>query len=62
MKMKRGKHPTSDTEHPTLVFVLAEADELIRIFYSSIQTARRNALAEKRPASEPVRYSSRSPS
>ena len=46
----------------TLVFVLGEADELIRIFYSSIQTARRNALAEKRPASEPLRYSPSSPS
>jgi four helix bundle protein len=45
----------------TLVFVLGEADELIRIFYSSIQTARRNALAEKRPASEPMRYSSITP-
>ena len=49
-------------DDPTLVFVLGEADELIRIFYSSIQTARRNALAEKRPASEPLRYSPSSPS
>jgi four helix bundle protein len=47
---------------PTLVIVLGEADELIRIFYSSIQTARRNALSEKRPATELVRYSSHSPS
>jgi hypothetical protein len=38
-----------------------EADELIRIFYSSIQTARRNALAEKRPASQPLCYSSITP-
>ena len=45
-------------DDPTLVFVLSEADELIRIFYSSIQTARRNALAEKRLSSEPNRYSS----
>ena len=45
-------------DDPTLVFVLSEADELIRIFYSSIQTARRNALAEKRPPSEPNRHSS----
>ena len=45
-------------DDPTLAFVLAEADELIRIFYSSIQTAKRNALAEKRPASKPMRYSS----
>jgi hypothetical protein len=36
---------------------LSEADELIRIFYSSIQTARRNALAEKRSHSEPNRLS-----
>jgi four helix bundle protein len=49
-------------DDPTLVLVLGEADELIRIFYSSIQTARRNALAEKRPASEPLRYSHSSPS
>ena len=47
---------------PMLAFVLGEADELIRIFYSSIQTARRNALAEKRPASKPVCYSSSNPS
>jgi four helix bundle protein len=39
-------------DDPTLVFVLSEAEELIRIFYSSIQTARRNAQAEKRPLSE----------
>ena len=39
----------------TLVFVLGEAEELIRIFYSSIQTAKRNALAEKRHSSEPNR-------
>jgi four helix bundle protein len=44
-------------DDPTLVFVLAEAEELIRIFYSSIQTARRNALADKRPLSEPNRRS-----
>jgi four helix bundle protein len=37
-------------EDATLAFVLAEADELVRIFYSSIQTAKRNALAEKRPS------------
>jgi four helix bundle protein len=37
-------------EDATLPFVLAEADELVRIFFSSIQTAKRNALAEKRPS------------
>ena len=49
-------------DEPTLLFVLGEADELIRIFYSSIQTVWRNALAGKRPPSDPVRYSSSSPS
>ncbi len=32
----------------TLFFILSEADELIRIFFSSIQTARRNLLNERR--------------
>ena len=32
----------------TLLFILSDADELIRIFYSSIQTARRNLLNERR--------------
>jgi four helix bundle protein len=44
-------------EDPTLAFVLSEGDELVRIFYSSIPTAKRNALAEKRPP-PPNRYSS----
>jgi four helix bundle protein len=43
-------------DDPTLVFVLAESDELVRIFFSSVQTARRNALAEK-GASGPDRHS-----
>ena len=35
----------------TLLFVLAECDELVRIFHASIQTARRNAPPEpQRPA------------
>ena len=70
--MKKSKHPTSNIQHPTSneaesegwefrEVVLGEADELIRIFYSSIQTARQNALAEKRPASQPLRYSSITP-
>ena len=46
-------------DDPTLVFLLGESDELIRIFFASIQTARRNARAEKRPASDPIRYPSR---
>jgi four helix bundle protein len=42
----------------TLLFVRGECDELIRIFHSSIQTAKRNAQAElRRPASSP-RYPS----
>ena len=32
----------------TLLFILSEADELVRIFFSSIQTARRNLLNESR--------------
>ncbi|HEX9046690.1 MAG TPA: four helix bundle protein [Verrucomicrobiae bacterium] len=35
-------------DETTLIFVLGEVDELIRIFYSSIQTAKRNALVERR--------------
>jgi four helix bundle protein len=39
----------------TLLFVLAECEELIRIFHSSIQTAKRNARTEVRqPASSAV--------
>ena len=37
---------------PTLPFVLGECEELIRIFYSSVLTARRNALAAKQPNSQ----------
>jgi four helix bundle protein len=37
----------------TLLFVLGECEELIRIFHSSIQTARRNAESEsRRPSSK----------
>ena len=35
-------------DETTLIFVLSEADERIRIFFSSIQTAKRNALDERR--------------
>ncbi|HEX3890647.1 MAG TPA: four helix bundle protein [Verrucomicrobiae bacterium] len=42
----------------TLLFVLGESDELIRIFMSSIRTARQNALAQKRKPETPARYSS----
>jgi four helix bundle protein len=34
--------------HATLHFILSESDELIRIFMSSIKTARGNALKQKR--------------
>jgi four helix bundle protein len=35
-------------DETTLIFILSEADELIRIFFSSIQTARRNLLNDRR--------------
>ena len=40
----------------TLVFVLGEADELIRIFFASIRTARQNALKDRRKAISPASY------
>ena len=42
--------------NPTLLFVLREADELIRIFFSSIQTARKNASTRKNHRPDPARY------
>ena len=40
-------------DETALLFVSGEVEELIRIFYSSIQTAKRNNLAERRrPAGE----------
>lgn len=36
-------------ESTALPFILSESEELIRIFVSSIRTARQNALARKRP-------------
>ena len=38
-------------DDPTLPFILSESDELIRIFFSSIQTAKKNTLAERRKTS-----------
>jgi four helix bundle protein len=38
----------------TLPFVSSESDELIRIFFSSIQTARKNMLTERRKSSHPI--------
>jgi four helix bundle protein len=40
----------------TLLFVLGESEELIRIFHSSIQTAKRNAETAARKSPSPVRY------
>ena len=42
----------------TLLFVLNESDELIRIFMSSIRTAQQNALAQRRKPETAVQYSS----
>jgi four helix bundle protein len=42
----------------TLLFVLSESDELIRIFISSVKTAQKNALILKRKSATSVRYSS----
>jgi four helix bundle protein len=39
-----------------LAFILKESDELIRIFFSSIQTAKRNLLAANRKSQTPIRY------
>lgn len=38
-------------DDPTLLFVLNEADELVRIFFSSIETAKRNLINGRRKAS-----------
>jgi four helix bundle protein len=43
-------------ESPTLLFVLTESDELIRIFHSSIQTAQLNAATERQKSSGSARY------
>jgi four helix bundle protein len=45
-------------DDPTLVFVLSESDELIRIFFASIVTAKRNALEQRRKRSSSARYPS----
>jgi four helix bundle protein len=43
---------------PALALVLNESDELVRIFFSSVQTAKRNALSERRKSSNSTRYPS----
>ncbi|HEY1663404.1 MAG TPA: four helix bundle protein [Verrucomicrobiae bacterium] len=35
-------------DNVSLIFILGESEELIRIFFASVQTARKNALAKKR--------------
>jgi four helix bundle protein len=35
-------------ETVSLIFILGESEELIRIFFSSVQTAKKNVLAERR--------------
>ena len=49
--VKRKAWIKNDT---TLLFVLGECEELIRIFHSSIQTAKRNAEAEANKPNGPV--------
>jgi four helix bundle protein len=44
VRRKRWAH-----EDPTLIFVLGESEELIRIFMSSIRTAKANALKAQAP-------------
>ena len=43
-------------DDPTLPFVLRESEELIRIFFSSIQTAQKNIQAGKCNRLSPTRY------
>jgi four helix bundle protein len=48
------KHWAKDDS--ALRLVLSESDELIRIFFSSIQTAKRNALNQRRKSSDTTQY------
>ncbi len=50
------KHKGWVKNETTLLFILAESEELIRIFHSSIQTAKRNAMSETRKPLNPARY------
>ena len=43
-------------DEPTLLFMLRESDKLIRIFFSSIQTAKRNTLMDRRRGAGSNRY------
>jgi len=40
-------------DDPTLIFILSESEELIRIFMSSVRTARMNALKPQRGGTNP---------
>jgi four helix bundle protein len=51
--IKRKGWVENDT---TLLFMLNECEELIRIFHCSIKTAKRNAQAEAQKPSAPIRY------
>ncbi len=55
-RLTRRKNWVKDD--PTLLFVLNECDALVRIFFSSIQTAKRNVVVQKRRQPVPARYSS----
>ena len=50
------KHKGWGKNDTTLIFILGESEELIRIFFSSTQTAQKNNLAQKRPVAEAARY------
>ena len=50
------KRKTWVKNETTLLFVLGESDELIRIFHSSVQTAKRNAQVNAAKPSGTVRY------
>ena len=55
-RLIQRKHWTK--EDSTLLFVLSESDELIRIFMASIKTALQNALVHKRSTRATVTYPS----
>jgi four helix bundle protein len=50
------KHKAWVNNETTLLFILSESEELIRIFHASIQTAKRNTETEARKPSRTVRY------
>jgi four helix bundle protein len=52
------QHKSWAKNETTLLFVLNETDELIRIFMSSIRTAQQNALTQKRKPESAAQYPS----